>query len=252
VTRGRRAVATSVAASAFTAALSLLGVRVAAASAASGAAAARGPARAPVRRVETSEPVVALTFDACATRRHGYGFDRATYDVVKAAGVPVTIFVSGRWLEFHEAEAAELARDPRVTFGDHSYDHPHMQRLGAARMGAELDKTEAALARLGKKSVAFRPPYGTWSRRVVEVARAHGLPTVTWDVVSGDPSKHTTTARLVRNVVDHARAGSIVVFHINGRGRHTAEALPTILRDLGGRGLRFVSLADLLALAPQP
>jgi peptidoglycan/xylan/chitin deacetylase (PgdA/CDA1 family) len=206
----------------------------------------------PLRRVETAEPVVALTFDACATRRQRNGFDRPLYDVIKAEHVAVTIFVSGKWVESHEAEAAELARDPLVSFGDHSYDHPHMTALSAARMGEELDETEAALARHGKKSVAFRPPFGTWNRRVVEVARARGLPTVTWDVVSGDPSKQTTKARLIHNVVDHARPGSIIIFHINGRGRHTAEALPTILRDLRGRGLRFVSLADLLALAPQP
>jgi peptidoglycan/xylan/chitin deacetylase (PgdA/CDA1 family) len=203
----------------------------------------------PVRRVETTAPVVAITFDACATRRQSNGFDRAAYEVVKAESVPVTIFVSGRWVETHEAETAELARDPLVTFGDHSYDHPHMPPLGAARMGAQIDRTEAALARHGKKSVAFRPPFGEWNERLLEAARSRGLPTVTWDVVSGDPSKRTTEARLVRNVVDHARAGSIVIFHINARGRHTAAALPAILRDLRARGLRFVPLAELLALA---
>jgi peptidoglycan/xylan/chitin deacetylase (PgdA/CDA1 family) len=207
---------------------------------------------APVRRVETAEPVVALTFDACATRGQRNGFDRALYDVIKAEHVPVTIFVSGKWVEFHEAEAAELARDPLVTFGDHSYDHPHMPTLSAKRMGEELDETEAALARHGKKSVAFRPPFGTWNRRVIDVARSRGLPTVTWDVVSGDPSQKTTTPRLVHNVVAHARAGSIIIFHINGRGRHTAEALPSILSTLRARGLRFIPLADLMALAPKP
>jgi peptidoglycan/xylan/chitin deacetylase (PgdA/CDA1 family) len=209
-------------------------------------------AAAPVRRVETTEPVVALTFDACATRRQKNGFDRALYDVIKAEHVPVTIFVSGKWVEFHEAEAAELARDPLVTFGDHSYDHPHMPTLSAKGMGEQLDETEAVLGRHGKKSVAFRPPFGTWNGRVIDVARSRGLPTVTWDVVSGDPSHKTTTARLVHNVVAHARPGSIIIFHINGRGRHTAEALPEILGTLRARGLRFVPLADLLALARKP
>jgi peptidoglycan/xylan/chitin deacetylase (PgdA/CDA1 family) len=207
---------------------------------------------APVRRVETAAPVVALTFDACATRRQKNGFDRPLYDVIKAEHVPVTIFVSGKWVESHEAEVAELARDPLVTFGDHSYDHPHMETLSAKLIGEELDETEATLGRHGKKSVAFRPPFGTWNQRVIDVARSRGLLTVTWEVVSGDPSKHTTTARLVHNVVAHARPGSIIIFHINGRGRHTAEALPEILNTLRARGLRFVSLADLLALAPKP
>jgi peptidoglycan/xylan/chitin deacetylase (PgdA/CDA1 family) len=207
----------------------------------------------PIHRVDHTAAVVALTFDACATRTHGYGFDRGVYDVLRREGVPATIFVSGRWVEFHPAEMAELARDPLIGFGDHSYDHPHMPRLTAARMGGEIEETEAALARYGKKSVAFRPPFGDWNRRLVEVARARGLPTVTWDVVSADPSAKTTTERLIHNVVDHARAGSIIIFHINGRGHHTAEALPEILRALRARGLGFVPLAALLeAVPPSP
>ena len=211
---------------------------------------ARAGQRVPIHRVETREPAVAITFDACATRTHGYGFDRKVYEILEAGSVPATIFVSGRWVEFHAPEMAELARNPRITFGDHSYDHPHMSHLTPARMGEEIDQTEAALARYGKKSVAFRPPFGDWNRRVIDVVHDKGLPTVTWDVVSGDPSARTTKAGMIRNVVGHARAGSIVIFHINGRGHRTAEALPEILRALRGQGLRFVSLGDLLALAP--
>jgi peptidoglycan/xylan/chitin deacetylase (PgdA/CDA1 family) len=203
--------------------------------------------RAPIRRVETQQPAVAITFDACATRGQSNGFDRAVYEILKREGVPATIFVSGRWVEVHATEMTELAQDPLVLFGDHSYDHPHMPRLTQARMGEEIDQTEAALARYGKKSVAFRPPFGEWNRRLIEVASQRGLPTVTWDVVSGDPSIRTSRERLIRNVLEHARSGSIVIFHINGRGRKTAEALPEILRTLRDRGLRFVSLPDLLA-----
>ena len=100
-----------------------------------GAPASPGAARAPIRRVETTEPAVAITFDACATRTHGYGFDRKVYEVLKRGAVPATIFVSGRWVDFHPAEMAELARDPLVTFGDHSFDHPHMSRLPAGAHG---------------------------------------------------------------------------------------------------------------------
>ncbi len=69
---------------------------------------------------------------------------------------------------------------------------------------------------------------------------------MTWDVVSGDPSAKTTTAGMIRNVVGHARTGSIIIFHINGRGWKTHEALPAILRGLRERGFRFVSLSELM------
>src|SRR3954471_14475719 len=142
---------------------------------------------------------------------------------------------------------AELAADPLIEFGDHSYDHPHMSHLPVARIVEEIDQTEAALARYGKHSVAFRPPFGEWSHRLVYVVQDLQLPTVTWDVVSGDPSARTTTDGMIRNVLGKARPGSIIIFHINGRGWKTAEALPAILRGLRERGFRFVPLSALIA-----
>jgi peptidoglycan-N-acetylglucosamine deacetylase len=203
----------------------------------------------PIRYVETSEPAVAITFDACATRTHLASFDRNVFDVVKREGIPITIFVSGRWVEAHGDVMTELAGDPLVEFGDHSYDHPHMSRLPVARIVEEIDQTEAALARYGKRSVAFRPPFGEWSHRLVYVVQDLRLPTVTWDVVSGDPSARTTVDGMIRNVLGKARPGSIIIFHINGRGWKTAEALPTILQGLRERGFRFVPLSALMASA---
>jgi peptidoglycan/xylan/chitin deacetylase (PgdA/CDA1 family) len=205
-----------------------------------------GPSE-PITHVETDKPLLAITFDACATPGGSYGFDRDVFDIVNSQHVPITVFVSGRWVDTHGDEMIDLSQDPLVEFGDHSYDHPHMTRVTPERMGAELDRTEAALARYGRRAVAFRPPFGEWNQRLVEVARAHGLSTVTWDVVSGDPSAHVTTEGMVQAVLNQAKPGSIIVFHINGRGRRTHEALPPILTALRERGFRFVTLTALFA-----
>jgi peptidoglycan-N-acetylglucosamine deacetylase len=200
----------------------------------------------PISRGETRARQVAITFDACATRKGWYGFDRDVFEILKREQVPATIFVSGRWVDTHPEAMADLAGDPLIEFGDHSYDHPHMTHLSIAQMGDEIDQTEAALGRYGRRSVAFRPPFGDWNRRVLDTVNGRQLPTVTWDVVSGDPSLHTTTAGMIRAVVGQARAGSIIVFHINGRGWKTHEALPTILQGLRERGFRFVQISELL------
>jgi peptidoglycan/xylan/chitin deacetylase (PgdA/CDA1 family) len=214
----------------------------------------RDPGRAlrPVRNVATNEPAIAFTFDACATRTQSYGFDRPIYELLKRERIPATLFVSGRWVEGHPDVMAELAQEPLIEFGDHSYEHPHMSRLPAARIEAEIDQTAAALARYGKRAVAFRPPFGEWSSRLIDVVQAKQLPTVTWDIVSGDPSARTTAAGMIKEVVSKARPGSIVVFHINGRGHKTAEALPVIVRELRERGFRFVQVSELIASGAGP
>ena len=148
----------------------------------------------PIHFVPIDGTAVAITFDACATLSQAYGFDRSVFDTLKRERVPATIFVSGRWIEAHADVMAELAANPLIEFGDHSYDHPHMISLPPLQMEQEVDETEAALARFGKKGVAFRPPYGEWNLEVLQMLERKRLPAVLWDVVSGDPSVGTTAA----------------------------------------------------------
>jgi peptidoglycan/xylan/chitin deacetylase (PgdA/CDA1 family) len=215
---------------------------------------AHGPAAPlrPISHIATREPAVAITFDACATSRQDNGFDRGVFDILQRERVPATIFVSGRWIESHPDAMMALASEPLIEFGDHSYDHPHMSRLSADRIVAEIDRTEAALGQYGKHAVAFRPPFGDWNPRLIGVVQDRRLPTVTWDVVSGDPSAKTTSASMIREVLRRSRAGSIIIFHINGRGWKTAEALPTILSGLRERGFRFVTLSELMGAGSAP
>lgn len=207
------------------------------------------PTTRPLTSVETKARAVAITFDACATRGQNNGFDRAVLRILEREGVPATIFVSGRWVETHPGAMSALTDDAQIEFGNHSYDHPHMSRLASREIADEIDRTEAALGRYGRRSVAFRPPFGDFNDLVMQVVAEHRLPFVTWDVVSGDPSTKTTTSGMVHAVVSRARPGSIIIFHINGRGWKTAEALPTILRRLRDRGFRFVALSGLMASA---
>ena len=185
--------------SASTLALALLSTRCAGRcgwlTARSGGLCRRPAVPAPVSRGDAGPREVAITFDACATRKGWYGFDRDVFEILKRERCPATIFVSGRWVDTHPEAMADLTGDPLIEFGDHSYDHPHMTQLSVARMNDEIDQTEAALSRYGRHSVAFRPPFGDWNRRVIEAVHGRATPTVTWDVVSGDPSAKTTTAR---------------------------------------------------------
>jgi peptidoglycan/xylan/chitin deacetylase (PgdA/CDA1 family) len=208
-----------------------------------------GPIR-PISYAPIDGTAIAITFDACATKTKGYGFDRPIFETLKREQIPATIFVSGRWVEAHTDVMTELAAEPLIEFGDHSYNHPHMAAIPLKQAALEVDDTEAALARFGKKSVAFRPPYGEWNTDVLAMLHRRGLPAVLWDVVSGDPSVGTTAAGIIHTVLAKTRPGSIIIFHINGRGWKTAQAFPTVVRELRTRGFRFVHLSELLAGRP--
>ena len=199
-----------------------------------------------VRRVRVTAPVAVITFDACATRTQDNGFDQGLYDLVVKEKLPATVFVSGRWVETHPAAFTMLVANPLLEFGNHSYDHPHMTQLDEAAIVGEVTRTNALIATYGRRAIAFRPPFGDVDARLVEIVRRTGLPTVTWDVVSGDPGKRATKEGIERQVIGRARPGSIIIFHINGRAPHTVEALPTILANLRARGFTFAPLSSFL------
>jgi peptidoglycan/xylan/chitin deacetylase (PgdA/CDA1 family) len=74
-----------------------------------------------------------------------------------------------------------------------------------------------------------------------------GLTPIQWDVVSADPAPLMSAKALTRRVLATAQGGSIVIMHVNGRGWHTAEALPGIIAGHRERGLRLVTVSQLLA-----
>ena len=100
----------------------------------------------------------------------------------------------------------------------------------------------------GKHSRLFRPPFGTYNDLSLQVTAQHGLYTIQWDSVTGDPDPNFDAATILGEVQRTAQNGSIVIMHANGRGWHTAEALPAIIEYLQGRGFQLVTVSQLLGI----
>jgi peptidoglycan/xylan/chitin deacetylase (PgdA/CDA1 family) len=154
-------------------------------------------------------------------------------------------------METHRAETKELSRDALFELANHSYLHPHMRRLTDRQIRREIQETQDVMLELtGRRARLFRAPYGECDGRVLRVAESLGLKTIQWDVVSGDPDRNVSAERMTAAIMGRARNGSIVVMHINGRGRHTAEALPMIVGRLRKAGYRLVTVSAMLRSLP--
>jgi peptidoglycan/xylan/chitin deacetylase (PgdA/CDA1 family) len=120
-----------------------------------------------------------------------------------------------------------------------------MRGLTRERIDSELVKTQAVMYRLaGKRGTLFRPPYGEYDTALLAEVSRLGLRTITWEVVSGDPDPNVHAPDMIREVVRRVRPGSIVIMHVNGRGWHTAEALPAMISGLRTRGYHFVTVDE--------
>ncbi len=200
---------------------------------------------------DRSLPYVALTFDACQSADHPAGYDEAIIKILAATGTPATLFLGGRWMQWHPTQTQALAANPLFELGNHSWSHPDFTRISPEEMSTEIRRTQDIMVQLtGRQPTLFRFPFDAYTDEALAVVGQHGLRAVQWDVVTGDPDPHVSTRAIVNVVTGQAQNGSIVIMHMNGEGRHTAEALPVIIERLHAHGYTFVTVSQLLGLTP--
>jgi peptidoglycan/xylan/chitin deacetylase (PgdA/CDA1 family) len=199
-----------------------------------------------VSRGDPSGDMLALTFDAGGVA----GPAGAILDTLRQYDLRLTFFLSGQWVENYPALAQQVAADGHE-LANHSYYHPDLTRLSNAQIIWELDYTDGVIqANLGRGTRPwFRPPFGARNQRVLDVARELGFRSVFWTIDSGDWRKEATAAGVLRRVLGNVGPGDIVVHHV--AAPQTATALPAIIEGIQSRGMRIVTVSELLGLAPE-
>jgi peptidoglycan-N-acetylglucosamine deacetylase len=161
---------------------------------------------------------------------------------------PASFFLLGNEVQAAPDLARREWRDG-FAIGVHTWDHPDMTTLKPPAMHYQLQATLDALhAALGADACIWfwRPPYGATNRRVSRVADQVGLTTIVWSDDSDDWSRPGTDT-IVKNVLNAAHPGSIVLMHdAPAQREQTLAALPDILAGLKARGLKPVTLPQLL------
>jgi peptidoglycan/xylan/chitin deacetylase (PgdA/CDA1 family) len=178
---------------------------------------------------------VALTFDDGPSRAQ----TPAILETLNRLGARATFFEEGRHVRGREALMRQiLAAGDEI--GNHSFHHPVDPGEG------ELASTQAAIrAATGFTPCLFRPPYGELNRTEEAAARANGLQLVFWTLDSEDDT-HPGVGPIRARVVRRSKPGSIVLLHDGGRHPQTVEALLGIVEGLRRRGLRLVTVTELL------
>ena len=185
-------------------------------------------------------PYVALTFDMCQDPLYPAGFDAAVVDVLQQYEVPATFFMGGDWMRTHPEETKLLAANPNFELGNHSWSHPDFTQLSEEEIGQEIEQTEDMLFQItGRHSRLFRLPSGLYNEQVLHIIAEHGLYTIQWDSVTGDPDPNFDAATILAEVQRTVRKGSIIIMHGNGRGWHTAEALPLVIDYLKSKATHW-------------
>lgn len=212
------------------------------------------PARADlITRLPTDEKVVALTFDACEAGQR-VSFDRGILNYLLMRRIPFTVFASGRFVQSNFEDVQMLAQLDFVDIENHSWNHPnYMDRFTPT---AVLDQVGRAhneiMTATGRAPQFFRFPAGNFNEAGLKAVESLGYKVVHWRWATGDPDRREGANALYRRVLEKTQPGDILIFHINGRGIHTAEALPRIVERLGADGYRFALVSDYLGMPHAP
>lgn len=201
---------------------------------------------------DRSKYKVALTFDLCEREGELTDLDTEIVRVLNEAQAPATFFAGGLWMKDHEAQLVELASNPLFEIGNHSWSHKDFSAISPEEMVNEIVQTQQYMYKLLQyQTRLFRLPYGTYNEDALRVIAEQGLYAIQWDDVSGDPDPNIDAQRMIPWVLQQVQPGSIVIMHANGRGWHTAEALPAIIQSIREQGYELVTVSDLLKL-PYP
>jgi peptidoglycan/xylan/chitin deacetylase (PgdA/CDA1 family) len=191
------------------------------------------------------KPEIALTFDdgfckECVAR---------IIQTLARTGAHASIFPNGVYSSSWNPQAATIRRlvaRGQLTVGNHTFLHHDALLESSAAFASDLQNDEAWIERTFGVSARpfFRPPYGAHNATTLQVAGRHGYTKViNWSGTVADSSPRTI-GYILGAIRYWAHPGAIILMH--GNYPNTSIALPQILAILKSRGLRPVTLAELL------
>ena len=209
--------------------------------------------------VSSGKKEIALTFDS------GWEYIHALplLDELDKQGVKATFFPRADWVKKHP-ELGRAIVDRGHTMGNHSLTHGDMTKMSAAEIRTEMRQSTKAIEDICKvRPYLFRPPYGAYNDRLLDILGEEGYPytimwsidTIDWDAgnvrkVEGKDTlvdEDFIVNRVLKNS-DSRKNSGIVLMHIggDGGGHLTVKALPRIIEGLRKQGYSFTTVDRML------
>jgi peptidoglycan/xylan/chitin deacetylase (PgdA/CDA1 family) len=223
---------------------------------------------APGKRAQLASPETARAFGEVIRGPRGKSEIAFTFDggaeaecfedlmaALENAHVTSTFFITGRFTQEHADCAAEITKHGHE-IGNHTWSHLSLTEQSDDVVRDEILRAERAIVQVSGQSPRprWRAPYGARDERVLKIASNLGYRSIRWTLDSLDGVEPAKSSQfLIDRITSKSDAeldGAIILFHVGIRS--TADALPSIVANLQGRGFRVVTISQLLKPAPKP
>lgn len=193
----------------------------------------------PIYSVDTKENKLSISFDAA----WGDDYTLEILDILDKYNVKSTFFLVGFWVDKYPEHVKEIYKRGH-DIGNHSTNHPYMTKLSEEEILRELNITGDKIKELTReKPILFRPPFGDYNNKLINLCRDNGYYVIQWDVDSLD-WKEMGVQPVVDRVTRNVKNGSIVLFHNNAK--YISEYLPIIIEKLQSDGYEIVPISQLI------
>lgn len=194
----------------------------------------------PIYFVDTKEKKVSLSFDAA----WGAEYTPKLLEILEKHKVKTTFFLTNIWLEDYP-EVAKLIASKGHEIGMHSVTHPHMNSLSDAQILEELQGNAKMITDItGFKPKVFRPPFGEYNDKVINVINNAGFYPIQWSIDSLDWKNDSKEQDIIDRITKKIHPGAIILCHNNGR--YTAEALEEVVEYILKEGYKIVPVSELI------
>ncbi|MDP4163718.1 MAG: polysaccharide deacetylase family sporulation protein PdaB, partial [Bacillota bacterium] len=194
------------------------------------------------KAIYKGEKDIALTFNI------GWGDEKAApiLDVLKKENVKsATFFLAGSWAERHPDLVSRISKEG-FEIGILGYGYEDYLQLDENKIKRDLGKAQTAFQKLNIKELKLvRAPTGHFDEKTLHAAEQFKYTVVHWSLDSKD-----WTNPGVNSIINNVRAankGDIILLHASDSAKQTAQALPIIIRDLRIKGLKFVTVSEMIA-----
>jgi peptidoglycan/xylan/chitin deacetylase (PgdA/CDA1 family) len=202
-------------------------------------------------RVRTSERHIALTFDDGPNEP----YTSELLDLLKREQVKATFFVVGTSAEANPGVVRRIVSDGHV-LGNHSYNHRFREYLLHLTFMEQIDGCQTTIQQLvGKSPTLYRSPWLFRQPWLLRTVRRLGMVPVSGVFGCSREILQPRARSIAKAALKKVKPGVILILHdgYNGRGApraHTVEAVEILIDDLRRRGYEFVSVDELLGVAP--
>jgi peptidoglycan-N-acetylglucosamine deacetylase len=199
-----------------------------------------------VPRVETSQKIIALTFDDGPTVEG----TAEILSILKEENVKVSFFLIGADMEKNPESVKQIIAAGHE-IGNHSYTHERMFFKMPSFIQREIDDTDRLIRAAGYTGeIHFRSPFGKKFLLLPYYLSKRCKKNIMWDVepetypeIDGNAEKITTY------VLNHTKPGSIILLHIMYPTRkESMKAVRGVIKGLKEQGFEFKTVSELLAL----